>query len=131
MFWLTYPVSAAWIALGSVVCWVLVTLKTKAASREHLLRFYAKVRPGGAGWRAVASDVEGFEEDGPDRSTFVGIVGAAAACYGALLSVGWWITGRSTEGTIAAVIGVIGAIVAGAQVKKETQVRDGVGESIG
>ena len=93
----------------SIVVWVSVTFLTQPVSQERLLNFYERVRPGGPGWRVIAGEREGFETDGPTRSTFVGILSGIIACYSCLFAVGWWITGENTRAAWAVLAGVLGA----------------------
>lgn len=110
-WWTVYPGSAAITAVGSIACWISVTLFTRPVAREHLERFYDKVRPGGAGWRAIAGGRADFESDGPGAGAFVGIVGGCLACYGALFSVGYFLLGRTGAGAIALAAFAVGALV--------------------
>ncbi|MBI4638307.1 MAG: Na+:solute symporter [Candidatus Rokubacteria bacterium] len=43
----------------TTVVWVLVTYATAAEPRERLREFYARVRPGGPGWRAIVPEAAG------------------------------------------------------------------------
>ncbi len=115
--WMQFPGSAAITTFVSIAVWVTVTLITRPVTREHLSKFYDQVRPGGAGWRAIAGDRPGFEADGPTRSTFLGIVSGSVACYGSLFAVGWWITGRSNAAWAAGAVAVLGAGLLARQLK--------------
>jgi Na+/proline symporter len=91
--WLSFPFNAVFTTAVCVPVWVGVTLLTPACDREHLRKFYRRVRPGGPGWAAVASDIEGFEDDALPRSTWLSILGGGAAVYGFLLGTGALILG--------------------------------------
>ncbi len=105
--WLKFPGSTALTTLISIGVWVTVTLLTRPVSRERLLNFYERVRPGGPGWRVIAGDREGFESDGPNLSTLLGIVSGWVACFSCLFAVGWWILGQYTSAGCAVVLGVL------------------------
>ncbi len=119
--WLRFPFSTAFTVALSIPTWLALTLLTRPVPTEHLLVFYERVRPGGPGWRAVAGHLDGFESHGPGRSTFLGILGGVVAVYSVLIGawgavVGqWWVVG------VAAVLGVVGALVAGWAVSRETR----------
>ena len=98
--WQKFPFDAALLTAVSIGVWVGVTWLTPPCDREHLRAFYRKVRPGGPGWRAIAGDIEGFEEDGPGWGELVGFVGATALVFGALLGVGELLVGRPVEGAL-------------------------------
>ena len=73
------------------VCWIAVTFIFGPESDETLRRFYARVRPGGPGWRAV---------DAGARPAQFAIRGAAwcaglALVYGLLFGIGHFIFERS------------------------------------
>jgi SSS family solute:Na+ symporter len=110
--WFNFPFTAGVIALVGLPLWVGVTLLTEPTPRPHLLAFYRKVRPGGAGWRAVAGEEPGFEGDGPTWRSFVGIAAGTVSVYGALLGTGALLLGRvelAVAGLCAALIGAWGA----------------------
>lgn len=107
--WLSFPGSTALTTFISVGVWIGVTLLTRPVSREHLVQFYDKVRPGGPGWRKIAGDREGFETEGPNLGTLLGIVSGCVACYSCLFAVGWWITGETSSAWGALLLAILGA----------------------
>ncbi len=56
--WLSFPFSTALTAGLSIIVWVPVTFLTRPVSKEHLERFYGRVRPGGTGWKKIYSGME-------------------------------------------------------------------------
>jgi len=113
--WLSFPFSAAATAVVVIACWLPVTFLTapdpaRPEAVAHLRAFYERVRPGGAGWRRVASDLDGFSADGPTRHTAWGALASMAAIYGVLVGVGELIVGRFGLGAIA--LGVAAGAVA-------------------
>jgi len=117
--WLSFPFSTAATVALSLPIWVAVTLLSPPVERAHLLAFYERVRPGGLGWRAVASDLPGFEGDGPTRYTFLGIISGVVAVYSVLLAVGGAVTGDWLHTAGFAVLALVGGAVAGRQVARE------------
>jgi hypothetical protein len=117
--WLRFPFDAVFTVAVSVPIWVTVTLLTPPGDREHLRAFYRRVRPGGPGWRHIAGDIDGFEDDGPGWHTLAGIIGGSAAVYGVLLGMGELIIG--TWGAAAGWTGlaVLGTAMAGWAVSRE------------
>ena len=119
--WLGFPFRAAITALISIPIWVGVTLLTRPVRQEHLLAFYQRVRPGGPGWTAVAG--ERARAEGPGLATLAGIVGFAAAVYGVLLGVGSALLGSWTSAGAYGLMAVVGTVVAGRAVVRETATR--------
>lgn len=106
--WLDFPFDAAILTAVSIPVWLAVTLLTPPCDRDHLRRFYARVRPGGPGWRAVAGDLPGFASDGPGLPEAVGFVGGLGVVFGSLLAVGAALLGRPAEAGLWAVVLVLG-----------------------
>jgi len=118
--WMSFPFDAVVITAVSLPIWVGVTLLTAPGEREHLRTFYRRVRPGGPGWRAVAGDIEGFDNDGPSRGTFLGIAAGCAGIYGVLLGVGSLIIGQWTAAGGWLLLAAIGTGLMAYQVTVET-----------
>jgi len=93
----------------TTVAWVAATFLTAPESPETLARFYARVRPGGPGWRVVAARL-GF---GGDRIpggalSWVNWVAGWVAVYATLFGIG-----QLFVGTAGAALG-FGVVAAGA-----------------
>jgi len=58
-----YELSLMIIVLWSTIIWVAVTFLTKPTPDEQLKAFYARVHPGGAGWRKIAREVPDVKSD--------------------------------------------------------------------
>jgi len=92
--WVRFPYSTALTVLVSTPLWIAVTLATKPVSREHLIRFYVRCHPGGAGWRAISRDLPSSPGDGLGPLTALKIVFGVAALYLALIGIGHLVMGR-------------------------------------
>ena len=79
----------------STIVWLTVTFLTPPESAETLDRFYRRVRPGGAGWRAVAQRL-GFGNDPIPGGvlSWVNWVAGVVAVYSSVFAVGALVTGR-------------------------------------
>jgi solute:Na+ symporter, SSS family len=79
--------------------WLGVTLSTPPETQETLDRFYARVRPGGRGWRTVAARL-GFEGDSiPGGAlSWVNWVAGLVAVYTAVFALGAMVTGNPARG---------------------------------
>lgn len=116
--WMRFPYSTALIVCISVPVWLTVTFLTRPVSREHLVRFYEKVRPGGRGWRTIAALVPGSEKDGPRPATFVNIVLGIFALYAVLIGVGKLILGQTGLGAAVVAAGAAAFVVLGFNLKR-------------
>jgi Na+/proline symporter len=92
------PRGFAWLMLltvaGTTAAWLAVTYATPPEPREHLARFYARVRPGGAGWAAVAPAAAA---ERPARELLPWAAGCAVVYLG-LFGVGGLLLGRPVAG---------------------------------
>jgi solute:Na+ symporter, SSS family len=97
--------SDAWVMLVTVavstVVWLAVTFLTRPEPDAVLDAFYRRVRPGGAGWRAVSTRLGFGRESIPGGAVawsnwLAGII----AVYGTLFGIGKVIFGELTSGLI-------------------------------
>jgi SSS family solute:Na+ symporter len=112
--WFSFPFNAAFIGIVGLPIWVGVTLLTAPTPRPHLLAFYRLVRPGGAGWAAVAQEEPGFAGDGPTWHTAEGFIAGTVAVYAALIGTGALLLGRLELAAGCVVLALIGGWRAGA-----------------
>jgi Na+/proline symporter len=86
----------------TTAAWLAVTYLTAPEPRERLREFYARVRPGGPGWTAVAPEATG------DATLGRGLVQWAVGCavvYLGLFGIGDLLLGRPVRGLVMLVIG--------------------------
>lgn len=105
---LQFPYSVAVTVLVSLPVWLLVTFLTPPVGREHLIRFYRRVRPGGPGWRAVAPSGAGGTAL---TRTVVSIVSGVVFINGALIGIGKLVLGMTVSGLIALAVAAAAGIV--------------------
>ncbi len=100
----------------TTVCWVLVTIFTKADSKETLRNFCKIANPGGPGWKKVYEEAE--QDGAPIKSVHkaenisLGIVCMILGCftvYSALFSTGYFLYGKTVLASGMAVVSVVGA----------------------
>jgi Na+/proline symporter len=82
---------------GTTVVWLAVTYLTRPEPQEKLRAFYARVRPGGPGWRAVVPDADADAALGPGLVLWA--VGCAVVYLG-LFGIGDVILGRPGRGAL-------------------------------
>ena len=88
----------------TTIVWLTVTYATAPEPAATLRAFYARVRPGGPGWRAI---VPGAETEG---RLGAGLVQWALGCvvvYLGLFGIGHMVLGKSLRGFVAIVIAVV------------------------
>ena len=106
----TFPFSTAITVLVSLPAWVTVTLVTRPVGREHLRAFYRRVHPGGMGWRRIAGDIPGFENDGPGFRTLLKILVGNVSLVTALFCIGEFVLGSTMKGVFYGLIALGGGI---------------------
>jgi Na+/proline symporter len=102
-----YAFTLLTIVTVTTVVWLAVTFLTAPESEATLDRFYRQVRPGGPGWRQVASRL-GFEGDRiPGGAlSWVNWVAGLVAVYAAVFAVGAVVTGSPRRGLLYFVLAV-------------------------
>ena len=96
--------------------WVGVTLLTKPADKETLLKFYRLITPGGPGWKKFLEhpeekdgEIEGLS--GKDKwnvpGSLIKVFLGCSAVYGALFSTGFWIYANYTAALVTTAISLI------------------------
>ena len=85
----------------STIVWLAVTFATRPEPDDKLMTFYRRVRPGGAGWRRIATQA-GFGAEGieggylPWTNWIAGII----AVYASLFGIGKLIFGETLNGLV-------------------------------
>ncbi|NIJ45908.1 Na+/proline symporter [Wenyingzhuangia heitensis] len=95
--WAKYPL----IVLLTTIVWITVTYCTKPESDKVLYDFYAKIQPGGKGWKSIVTKASSNsiqlvkEKEGANLPQ--GILAMILGCfviYGCLFTTGFWIYGE-------------------------------------
>jgi SSS family solute:Na+ symporter len=102
--------SSLLVATASLLFWLVVTFSTAPEPRAHLAKFFAKVRPDGPGWGAVARDVPQARPDGTLGASLVCVLLGTTAIWLTLPGIGAVIFGRFGEA--AALLGGAAACLA-------------------
>lgn len=102
----SYESSLVIIVVFSTAVWLTATYLTKPTDEAALMRFYARVHPGGRGWKVIA---EKMPEVTPDRGYPLLFVNWAAGCglvLCALFGIGKLLFGQPSLGLV--LLGVSG-----------------------
>jgi Na+/proline symporter len=83
--------------VATTIVWIVVTFVTKPESEATLTRFYARVRPSGAGWGPVARRVGVSSEDNLGIALLDWIAGLGLV-YGCLFGIGRLVLGDVAAG---------------------------------
>jgi Na+/proline symporter len=106
------PIRLGIVVSGSTALWLTVTLLTRPTPREHLERFYERVRPAGAGWRPIAALHPEVRSPDSLLSNLAGWATGVVFVLGATLCIGKLVLGRFEDAlAAAAAAGVSGVVV--------------------
>jgi Na+/proline symporter len=102
------------ITLFTTIVWLIVTFSTRPCKEEVLVTFYEKIRPGGPGWRDVASktSIENTDRE-KDWNVPVGLACMSLGCmaiYGLLFSIGHLIYGNLLYAALLIVVSVVASV---------------------
>jgi solute:Na+ symporter, SSS family len=96
------PIDFAWIMILTVsittVVWLTVTFLTRPETKETLVNFYRRVRPGRAGWRPVSEMAPEVVSAGGGWFDALDWICGCALIYGALFGVGKLLLGETGLG---------------------------------
>jgi SSS family solute:Na+ symporter len=95
-----FPYSTAVTVLVTTPLWVIVTLLTRPVAREHLVRFYERVYPGGAGWRTIRRDIPGARDDTAGARALLKTVCGIFAIYLVLFGIGSLVMGNPVHASV-------------------------------
>ena len=96
----------------SLAIWLTATFLTKPVSKERLIDFYKRVRPGGPGWKKIAAMVPEVKGGEQFNKKNVGLyILSVITLYSALLGIGKLIFGSHIMGLILIGITIVGSII--------------------
>ena len=115
-----FPFSTAVTVLISVPIWIAVTLLTRPVGKDHLLHFYRRVRPGGPGWKALASDIPDFREHRLGTATLFKVIAGMIVINAALIGTGNLVLGRLLQGALLLAAALVAGFVLLALMRRES-----------
>jgi Na+/proline symporter len=109
------PVDFAWIMIITVsittAIWLAVTFATQPESKETLVNFYRRARPGIAGWKPVARMAPDVKADGAGAHNFLDWICGCVLIYGVLFGTGKLLLGETGAGVALFAVGLAGGAV--------------------
>ena len=91
-----FPESLLYLVPWTTGCWLTATWLTPAEPMTHLIAFYRRVRPGGPGWRYVATHA-GEPSPEPLGGLFLDWIAGCVFVYGTLFAGGAMLFGTAGE----------------------------------
>ena len=93
--------------LITTITWILTTFLTKPEPEAHLRKFYARIQPGGPGWKHIVNKMssEEIDKEGPWEVPY-GLLCVLLGCFGiysALFSIGNFVFGNVGLGFLLAI----------------------------
>ena len=104
---LAFPHTLLVVVAWTTVCWLAVTLMTAPEPDQHLIAFYRRARPDGAGWRRIAK-LAGEPAPGPLGGLFLDWAAGVLIVYAALFGLGHALLGSGRTALAFAVAATIG-----------------------
>ena len=99
------------IAGATISTWLLATFLTRQESDETLCNFFAKIRPGGPGWKPVAAKMPTVEQDKNLLTSIEGALFASGIVYFVLPAIGFLIFGKTYWAILCLVAAAVCAFV--------------------
>jgi solute:Na+ symporter, SSS family len=109
------PVDFAYIMLITVAIttavWLAVTFLTKPESKEVLISFYRRARPGSAGWGPIAAMAPDVPITHTGAYNLLDWISGCVLIYGVLFGIGKLLLGNPATGVLLLVCGAAGGAV--------------------
>ena len=124
------PLALVLTVAATTVAWIVATLLTKPESPETLERFYRRARPGGPGWRGVATRLGFGPEPIPGGAlSWVNWIAGWMAVYATLFAIGQLLIGTLFAALIFAVVAIVAFALIARNLKRDLAFRAGTVDS--
>jgi SSS family solute:Na+ symporter len=119
-FHLESPLTLYPVVAGTTAVWLVVTFLTRPTDRSTLKAFYAKVHPGGSGWKPVRKECPGVVADEGMGNLFVNWLCGIVLVYSFLFGAGALLFGKIVSGSILLAVGILAAGIIALNLKKHS-----------
>jgi len=113
-----FPNTLLIIVTWSTIVWIVVTFLTKPEKEEKLKSFYARVHPGGSGWKRIAEKMPEVKGDSGYKYLFINWAAGCFLVIFALFGFGKIIFGEFGKGFLFIAISLIAGVVIYYNMKK-------------
>jgi SSS family solute:Na+ symporter len=113
------PLTLYPVVIGTTLTWLLVTFLTKPVDRNVLVSFYRKVHPGGAGWKAISSEIRNVRTTTNFGRQFVNWIFSVIAIYACMYGIGKIIFSEYIKGIIVLAVAFAASFVVYLNIRKE------------
>lgn len=97
------------LTVGITTCvWLIITFLTRPVDKDHLIRFYQKIRPGGL-WEKIKKEIPGIKSEGTLLPDIFNWILGTVLIYSALFGFGKIILLEARKGLIFLVITIVSA----------------------
>ncbi len=97
------------LTVGITTCvWLIITFLTRPVDKDHLIRFYQKIRPGGL-WEKIKKEIPGIKSEGTLLPDIFNWILGTVLIYSALFGFGKIILLEVRKGLIFLVITIVSA----------------------
>jgi len=108
------------ITVGITTCvWLAVTFLTPPVERQHLVRFYQKIKPGGL-WQKIRSETPGVKSKTSIGTDIINWILGTILIYSALFGVGRIILLETAKGILFLLITAVSGILLVKNLSKST-----------
>ncbi|MBL1215649.1 MAG: Na+:solute symporter [Ignavibacteriae bacterium] len=118
VFGLESPITLYPIVLGTTIVWLVVTFITKPVEENKLLEFYRRTRPGGIGWKKIASKLPDVVANPELSKAFVNWLMGVVLVYSFLFGIGKVLFAEYLAGLIYFFASIIAIVVLNKNINK-------------
>jgi Na+/proline symporter len=118
VFGLESPITLYPIVLGTTIVWLVVTFITKPVEENKLLEFYRRTRPGGIGWKKIASKLPDVVANPELSKAFVNWLMGVVLVYSFLFGIGKVLFAEYLAGLIYFSASIIAIVVLNKNINK-------------
>ena len=109
------------VAVLTVVTWLIVTFLTRPESKETLQAFYRQIRPSRWGWGPIAAETADVQADQDLGFRIVASIVGSVEVFLVIQAVGDWILGSYLRASFLTLFAIVGGLVLNSMVTRITR----------